>query len=335
MDRGCCRPVGCPFWVLCLEFGEADETSSPDRRARRNFHAFGARRPGGPFLLSLCRGTVAVRRRTCKLPRRARKHGPGSHWSDYAGRWRQANKERKDLGLVEFCQPYETVELWFDPRPNDQLQLVWLLDFFRSHPEIVPRLKLRLLDYDLIQASPEELGRWLVPAVDVTKDELETAAMAWQTYRAATPEACFDLLDKDLSALPLLRPALLDLIEELPSSATGLGATEMRLLGTDRKGIRADECALSPSRAPPAARIQRLGNRFPARGPRARSDTSRCRPRRRATHDQERELPRPRRGVQAKPAVANRVRLGDCRAQGRFQPLQSDRSLVGRHQVDE
>jgi hypothetical protein len=33
-----------------------------------------------------------------------------------------------------------------------------------------------------------------------------------------------------LSAFPLLRPALLDLLQELPSGTTGLGATEMRLL---------------------------------------------------------------------------------------------------------
>jgi hypothetical protein len=43
-------------------------------------------------------------------------------------------------------------------------------------------------------------------------------------------EACFDLLRRDLSAFPLLRPALLDLLQELPSGTTGLGATEMRLL---------------------------------------------------------------------------------------------------------
>ncbi len=138
--------------------------------------------------------------------------------------------------MVEFCRPYETVELWFDPRPNDQLQLVWLLDYFRSHPEIVARLRLRLVDYDLIKASSEELDRWVVPAVDVTSDELETASMAWQAYRAATPEASFGLLGKDLSALPLLKPALLDLIEELPSGATGLGATEMRLLELIARG---------------------------------------------------------------------------------------------------
>jgi hypothetical protein len=138
--------------------------------------------------------------------------------------------------LVEFCHQYETVELWFDPGPNDQLQLIWLLDYFRSHPEIVARLRLRCVDYNLITATAEELGRWKVLAVDVTSDELETASVTWQAYRATTPEACFDLLGRDLSALPLLRPALFDLLEELPSSATGLGATEMRLLELIARG---------------------------------------------------------------------------------------------------
>ncbi len=147
-----------------------------------------------------------------------------------------APKARKDFGLVEFCQHCDIIELWFDPSPNDQFQLVWLLDYFRSHPEIVARLRLRLIDYALISATPEELRRWKMPAVDVTKDELETASATWLAYRATTPEACFDLLSKDLSALPLLRPALLDLLEELPSSSTGLGATEMRLLELIARG---------------------------------------------------------------------------------------------------
>jgi hypothetical protein len=75
-----------------------------------------------------------------------------------------------------------------------------------------------------------------VPVLDVTREELETASVTWQAYRATTPEACFDLLGKDLSALPLLRPALRDLLEELPSSAVGLGATEMRLLELIARG---------------------------------------------------------------------------------------------------
>ena len=81
-----------------------------------------------------------------------------------------------------------------------------------------------------------ELGKWRPPVVDVTEKELETASAAWQAYRAPTPEACFDLLGKDLSALPLLKPVLIDLLEELPSSSTGLGATEMRMLELIARG---------------------------------------------------------------------------------------------------
>jgi hypothetical protein len=155
----------------------------------------------------------------------------GRHWSDFADRWGQSkNKPLRDLSLAEFCQQYEIVELWFDTRPHAQLQLIWLLDHFRSYPETVAKLKLRLLDQDLIGLSPGGLGKWRPPLVDVTEQELATASAAWQAYRAKTPEACLALLGKDLSALPLLRPVLLDLLAELPSASTGLGATEMRML---------------------------------------------------------------------------------------------------------
>jgi hypothetical protein len=169
------------------------------------------------------------------LAARSDKRASGTHWSDY-GRWPPAVVAHRDLGLAEFCRHCERVELWFDPNPNDQLQLVWLLDYFHSHPEIVGRLRLRLVDFDLIGASREELGRWQVAAVDVTKGELETASATWQAYRTTTPEACFELLKRDLSALPLLKPALNDLLRELPSGSTGLGATEMRMLELIERG---------------------------------------------------------------------------------------------------
>jgi hypothetical protein len=156
------------------------------------------------------------------------RHGPGGHWSVYTYLWHP--KDLKILSLVEACRSFETVELWFDPAPNDQLQLIWLLDLLSSHPEVVAKLKLRLVDFDLVMAQPEELARSKILAVDVTERQLRTASMAWHAYRSATPEACFGLLSRDLSALPLLKPALFDLLEELPSGRTGLGATEMRLL---------------------------------------------------------------------------------------------------------
>jgi len=170
------------------------------------------------------------------VARRSDRHGPGSHWSDYAGRWRRAHGDRKDLGLVEFCRSYKTVELWFDRRPNDQLQLIWLLELLRSAPELASSLRLRFVDYDLLGTSPEELSPSDVEFVDLTSHEFETASLIWQAYRAASPAAFIQLLGSDLSALPLLRPALLHLVEELPSITTGLGATEMRLLELIARG---------------------------------------------------------------------------------------------------
>ena len=143
--------------------------------------------------------------------------GPGSHWLDYASSPARKKIGGRDLGLIELCGRCETVELWFDPGPKHQLQLIWLLDYFRSHPQIVSRLRLRIVDYNLSTATPEELGKWKVLDVDITSDELETASAAWQAYRASTPEVCFDLLSNDLRALPLLKPALINLLNELPS----------------------------------------------------------------------------------------------------------------------
>jgi hypothetical protein len=102
------------------------------------------------------------------------------------------------------------------------LQLIWLLDHLRLHPDILPRLKLGLVSFDLNSIPLEGLGKRLVPVVDVNGKELETAGRSWQAYRATTPEACVDLLGSDLSALPLLRPVLTDLLNELPSVRPGL-----------------------------------------------------------------------------------------------------------------
>ena len=156
-----------------------------------------------------------------------------AHWSDWE---RQRRKHRKhlDRSLAEFCQQYETVELWFDVRPGAQLKLIWLLDYFHSHPEAAGTLKLRLVDLDM--GALRKFARWRPPVVDVTEKELETASAAWRAYRAPTPEACFDLLGRDLSALPLLKPVLIALLNELPSVSTGLGATEMRMLELIARG---------------------------------------------------------------------------------------------------
>ena len=157
---------------------------------------------------------------------------PVGHWSHWSTRsqWPQDARARRDLALIEFCEPYEIVELWFDPDPNDQLQLIWLLDHFRAYPAMAAKLKLRLVAFALSTLHETWRGWNEVPLINIRPADLETASICWQAYRAATPEACFDALCRDLSGFPLLRPALLDLLQELPWSGSGLGATELRLL---------------------------------------------------------------------------------------------------------
>lgn len=103
------------------------------------------------------------------LGARSERQGSGKHWSGYAGRWNPESKARRDLSLVEFCEVYDTVELWFDPNPNDQLQLIWLLDHFRSHPKAAAKLVFRLVDFDLLVESGATLRGYEVFDLPVRK----------------------------------------------------------------------------------------------------------------------------------------------------------------------
>jgi hypothetical protein len=161
--------------------------------------------------------------------RSARHEASGSHWLDHTGKRLDAVRT-EGPGLIELCSRFEAVELWVDPDPNAQLTLIWLLDYLRHHAGTVSKLKLVQADVSVGNYTPEELARWRLPAVRILNDHLEAAGMAWQAYRQSSPQHWFDLLGKDLSVLPQLRLSVLELLEELPMVATGVGATETRML---------------------------------------------------------------------------------------------------------
>lgn len=119
--------------------------------------------------------------------------------------------------------------MWFDPEPNAQLMLVQLLHCLSSRERIVSKLTLFQSDRDIAGRS-EPISEWKPSGVKISSEHLATASMAWQAYRQPTPQRWADLLGRDLSILPHLRQTVLELLEELPMPATGLGATEMRML---------------------------------------------------------------------------------------------------------
>lgn len=155
---------------------------------------------------------------------------PYLHWQDYSPAWRVEDAGAKSLGLVEYCSQCESVSLWTDTVPNAQLSLIWLLDYLRSYEELASRLTLVQADLPVDSQSAEELAKSQPLARNLRDEHLAVASAAWRAYRAPTPEAWRNLLDQDLTVLPLLRQTVIAMLEELPSPITGLGATEMRIV---------------------------------------------------------------------------------------------------------
>jgi hypothetical protein len=164
--------------------------------------------------------------------------------------------------LIDLCERCETIELWIDPDPNSQLTLIWLLDYLRQHAKIALKLTLVQADVAIGNHPPEEVATWRLPAIKIRNDHLEAASRAWQAYRASTPQDWFNLLGGDLSVLPQLRRSVLELLEELPMPATGLGATEMRMLELISAG-KAGPFDVFPGdkKAQRTARVRLLGSR--------------------------------------------------------------------------
>ncbi|MCC8938408.1 hypothetical protein H8A99_18490 [Bradyrhizobium sp. Arg68] len=152
------------------------------------------------------------------------------HWLDNLTGTIFEDARDQGLGLIEFCERFDAIDLWVDPDPNSQLQLIWLLDFLRSHPNVTSRLAILQADCVIGGQQPGGLAAQQLRLIPVGRDHLDIAGAAWAAWRAPTPEAWFGLLQQALAGLPRLRDSVIALLEELPSRNCGLGATEMRML---------------------------------------------------------------------------------------------------------
>ena len=73
----------------------------------------------------------------------------------------------------------DCIELWFDPEPNSQLQLIWILDYLlRFKPSLAESLRLRRVDFDLRGADPSELRHRDVQQFDIAESDVGIASMA-------------------------------------------------------------------------------------------------------------------------------------------------------------
>jgi len=125
---------------------------------------------------------------------------------------------------------YDRIELWIDPQPNAQLQLLQLLDWLGRQDALAEKVFLMQADDPIGGCGPFGIRSLRARVVKIGQRQFELAARAWHAFCEPTPQSWFDLLSSDLEALPRVRATVRALLAELPATATGLRATERRLL---------------------------------------------------------------------------------------------------------
>lgn len=151
----------------------------------------------------------------------------GDGWGD-AGEISQSFAERDDI--LARLNEYADITLWFEHDLYDQLQLLQILDFLITRPELHDRVSLIQAGNFIGKETPSRLKTHLKLKRPISDMQFTLAQAAWGAFRNETPETWAAFLRYDTSALPFLRPAILRHMEEFPAPSTGLTRTESFIL---------------------------------------------------------------------------------------------------------
>lgn len=118
--------------------------------------------------------------------------------------------------------------LWFEHDLYDQLQLIQVLSLLGdgdggTHTAVLPA------EY-LGPATPDRLAALYAERVPVSREMRETAAAAWEAFRAPDPRGLEALAAAGTPALPHLAPALVRHLEQFPGTGDGLSRSERQAL---------------------------------------------------------------------------------------------------------
>lgn len=136
--------------------------------------------------------------------------------------------EQRDRSLVKHADTAE-ITLWFEHDLYDQLQLLQLLDFFHRRAPMASLFLVQADDY-LGHETPASIRRFESAKTAVTDEQKALAFGLYDAFRQTKPRALAACLDDDLSSLPYMQPALLRLLQDLPSSRNGLSLTQQTAL---------------------------------------------------------------------------------------------------------
>jgi hypothetical protein len=157
--------------------------------------------------------------------------------------------ERKLLeqeeALARFSD-HEEVVLWFEHDLFCQVQLVYLLDWFAQRDLASTKLSLISIGEfpgiesfrGLGQLNEDQLTSLFPQRQEVSAEQLQLGAKAWEAYSSPDAAGLLALLQSDLSAIPFLKQALTKHLQRFPSTGNGLGRIENVGLALIAKGYR-------------------------------------------------------------------------------------------------
>jgi hypothetical protein len=154
---------------------------------------------------------------------------------------------------------YDRVELWFEHDLYDQLQLIQLLDYFRSEKRTRGLFLVQSEHYLAMQTS-DRLHDLAKTARPVEEPDFELGQCVWAAFTAPTPERLSAQTAAGAFRLPHLAPALRRLLQELPHISSGLSLTEERILNNLSRGARLVKELFEQTQAEESARF--LGDTF-------------------------------------------------------------------------
>ena len=147
--------------------------------------------------------------------------------------------------IIAAHDTYRELVLWYEHDLFDQLNLLQLLTWIRSH--LPARKPVSLICIDSFPGRPtfKGLGELtvseLAPLLDtrqpVTNAQFALADRAWRAFREPAPTPIDDLRRDDTAALPFLSAALTAFLREFPWTSDGLSRSERRLLELASGGI--------------------------------------------------------------------------------------------------
>jgi hypothetical protein len=139
---------------------------------------------------------------------------------------------------LETARDHEKTILWFEHDLFDQSILIFLLNRFAQ--SAIDKSRIYLLSIDHFEGIDRFTGLGMLSAEQleslygseriVSPDQWKEAERAWNAFSSPDPVSLLEFLHDSTDALPFLRKALVRHLQEFPSRANGLNATERMTL---------------------------------------------------------------------------------------------------------